>query len=72
MRGLLLHKLMEEVLTGELAEEVGRLASRSRSSCLPSWSSIADDGGALPDADEIAATAWRTFSCRISPRFVRG
>ena len=30
MRGLLLHKLMEEVLTGELAQEVERFADRAR------------------------------------------
>ena len=30
VRGLLLHKLMEEVLTGELVEEVGRFANRAR------------------------------------------
>jgi hypothetical protein len=30
IRGLLLHKLMEEVLTGELAEDVGEFAARAR------------------------------------------
>jgi len=38
VRGLLLHKLMEEVLVLDPAE-----------------------GGVLPDADEIAATTWRTL-----------
>ena len=60
VRGLLLHKLMEEVLTGELAEEAGQFASRVRE-LLAELVLDPDDGGALPDAGEIAATAWRTL-----------
>ena len=60
VRGLLLHKLMEEVLTGEFAEEVGQFASRVRE-LLTELVCDPADGGALPDADEIAATAWRTL-----------
>ena len=60
VRGLLLHKLMEEALTGELVEEVGRFANRTRE--LASELVLdPDEGDALPDAGEIAATAWRTL-----------
>jgi CRISPR-associated exonuclease Cas4 len=59
-RGLLMHKLMEEVLTGELVEEVGRFASRARE-LVAELVLDPDDGDALPDADEIAITAWRTL-----------
>ncbi|MBN9560761.1 MAG: UvrD-helicase domain-containing protein [Alphaproteobacteria bacterium] len=60
VRGLLLHKLMEEVLTGELVEEVGRFASRA-GELLAELVLDPDDSEGLPDADEIAATAWRTL-----------
>lgn len=60
VRGLLLHKVMEEVLTGELAEEVGGFARRVRE-LLAELVLDPDDSEALPDADEIAATAWRTL-----------
>jgi ATP-dependent exoDNAse (exonuclease V) beta subunit len=60
VRGLLLHKLMEEVLTGELAEEVGRFAGRVRE-LLAELVLAPAHGDALPDAEEIAATAWRTL-----------
>jgi hypothetical protein len=60
VRGLLLHKLMEEVLSGELVEEVGRFVSRARE-LLTELVLDPDDSEALPDSDEIAATAWRTL-----------
>ena len=60
VRGLLLHKLMEEVLSGELVEEVERFANRARE-LVAELVLDPDDGDALPDADEIAATAWRTL-----------
>lgn len=60
VRGLLLHKLMEEVLTGELAEEVGLFAWRVRELFTELVLDPADVG-ALPDADEMAITAWRTL-----------
>ena len=59
VRGLLLHKLLEEVLTGELVEEVGRFANRARELIAELVLDPDDDG--LPDADEIAAVAWRTL-----------
>jgi CRISPR-associated exonuclease Cas4 len=60
VRGLLLHKLMEEVLTGELDEDIGSFAGRARA-LLAELVLDAAESGALPDCDEIAATAWRTL-----------
>jgi hypothetical protein len=60
VRGLLLHKLMEEVLTGELAEDIVSFAGRARA-LLAELVLDAAESGALPDCDEIAATAWRTL-----------
>ena len=59
VRGLLLHKLLEEVLTGELLEDVGRFANRARDLIAELVLDPEEDG--LPDADEIAAVAWRTL-----------
>lgn len=60
VRGLLLHKLMEEVPSGELVEEVARFANRARE-LVAELVFDPDDDEALPDADEIAATTWRTL-----------
>ncbi|MGY3610817.1 MULTISPECIES: PD-(D/E)XK nuclease family protein [unclassified Bradyrhizobium] len=60
VRGLLLHKLMEEVLTGELAEDVERFAARARE-LLAELVVEPGETTILPDANEIAATAWRTL-----------
>jgi ATP-dependent exoDNAse (exonuclease V) beta subunit len=61
VRGLLLHKLLEEVLTGELVEEVGRFANRARELVAELVLDPDDHGDGLPDADEIATIAWRTL-----------
>jgi hypothetical protein len=58
VRGLLLHKLMEEVLTGELAEDIVSFAGRARA-LLAELVLDAAESGALPDCDEIAATPAR-------------
>ncbi|MCK1341540.1 UvrD-helicase domain-containing protein [Bradyrhizobium sp. 38] len=60
VRGLLLHKLMEEVLTGELAEDAGGLAARARELIGQLPLDAAEDG-VLPNADEITATALRAL-----------
>jgi ATP-dependent exoDNAse (exonuclease V) beta subunit len=60
VRGLLLHKLMEEVLTGELDEDIGSLADRAGALLAELVLDAAEDEG-LPDCDEIAATARRTL-----------
>jgi hypothetical protein len=51
---------MEEVLTGELAEDIVSFAGRARA-LLAELVLDAPESGALPDCDEIAATAWRTL-----------
>ena len=60
VRGLLLHKLMEEVLTGELAEDAAGFAARAEE-LLTELVAEPDEMTLLPDAREIAATAWRTL-----------
>jgi ATP-dependent exoDNAse (exonuclease V) beta subunit len=60
VRGLLLHKLMEEVLTGELDEDIGSFADRARALLAELVLDAAEDEG-LPDCDEIAATVRRTL-----------
>jgi ATP-dependent exoDNAse (exonuclease V) beta subunit len=60
VRGLLLHKLMEEVLSGELVEDIGRFASRARE-LLAELVLDPAEGGTMPDAGEIATVAWRTL-----------
>jgi CRISPR-associated exonuclease Cas4 len=59
VRGIILHKLMEELITGELPSDINVLPERTRQ-LLQELS-----GGAVhPDLniDEIAQTAWRTWS----------
>ena len=73
VRGVLLHKLMEEVLTGELVEDVGLFAARTRE-LLTELVPGSTERGELPDADEIAAVAWRTLQlpdiAALRPRLV--
>lgn len=61
VRGLLLHKLMEEVLTGELPEDASAFAARARV-LMNELVIDAEDGAQLPDPDEIGATALRTLA----------
>ena len=60
VRGLVLHKLMEEVLTGELAEDLSAFIRRAGELLieLPIDSS---DEAAFPVAEEIGSTAWKTW-----------
>jgi CRISPR-associated exonuclease Cas4 len=60
IRGLVLHKLIEEILTGEVEETPSALASRAETLIRQL---AAGDGGSrgLPDKDEIAGTALRTL-----------
>ena len=73
VRGVLVHKLMEEVLTGELVEDVGLFAARTRE-LLTELVPGSTERGELPDADEIAAVAWRTLQlpdiAALRPRLV--
>lgn len=60
IRGLVLHKLMEEVLTGELPDNASTFAARAR--VLMSELAIdAETAAHLPDPNEIATTAFRTL-----------
>jgi CRISPR-associated exonuclease Cas4 len=61
LRGLLLHKLMEEVLTGELADEGVALVSRARE--LLAQLVLPDTAdSAVPHPDELGATISRTLA----------
>jgi CRISPR-associated exonuclease Cas4 len=59
-RGLILHKLMEEVLTGEIAEDVKSLAARAEA-LIVELAVDRSGEGPVPSTDEIAATASRTL-----------
>lgn len=58
LRGIVLHKLMEELLTGQLAPGLAHLTERA--STLSQQAFLA--GSSKPDPLEMAATALRTFS----------
>jgi CRISPR-associated exonuclease Cas4 len=60
IRGLVLHKLIEEVLTGELLESEPAL--RERAQQLLGQLAAAADRGPPPEAGEMARTALRTLS----------
>ena len=57
-RGVILHKLMEELLTGELAGELGASVSRARE-LLDQLVSDVNDDEPRPDPNEMAAAAFR-------------
>jgi CRISPR-associated exonuclease Cas4 len=59
MRGVILHKLMEELLTGEVAPSFEALQLRCKA-LVPAVVAVARSTAAL-DPDELAATAWSTF-----------
>ena len=59
LRGVLLHKLMEELLTGEVAPSVEALQERCQT-LIPEVIAVVRSAAAL-DLEELAATAWRTF-----------
>jgi ATP-dependent exoDNAse (exonuclease V) beta subunit len=60
-RGLILHKLMEEVLTGETAEEMDALAERANELIAQlGWTSI-DDAAAGLSAGELASCVLKTL-----------
>jgi len=60
IRGLVLHKLMEEVLTGETAERLASLRARAQV-LVGELAAMAGIDNQLPDAGEIASTVLRTF-----------
>jgi len=60
MRGVILHKLMEELATGELAANAGE--ARERAHLLCQQLATATTTGSKPDSAEMADTALRTFA----------
>jgi CRISPR-associated exonuclease Cas4 len=60
IRGVALHKLMEELLTGELKPIID--ATKERAGVLLSQLSSATTSGGLPDPAELATTALRTLA----------
>jgi ATP-dependent exoDNAse (exonuclease V) beta subunit len=60
IRGLVLHKLMEEVLTGETAERAVSLQARAQV-LIGELAARAGYDSQLPDAREVGATVLRTF-----------
>jgi CRISPR-associated exonuclease Cas4 len=58
IRGILLHKLMEELLTGELEERLETVSSRA---CLLRDQLVSMSSGKPPDVEELAHTALRTL-----------
>ena len=61
IRGLVLHKLMEEILTGELAE-IAREVERRAAELVEELASPGKDNQQLPDPTEIAQTVFRTLA----------
>ena len=60
-RGLVLHKLMEEVLTGETLEDAGPLQARASELVTQLGFEDVQDALSGPSSAEMAATAWRTL-----------
>jgi CRISPR-associated exonuclease Cas4 len=62
VRGLVLHKLMEEVLTGESSEAPAALTARAAELLAQLWAEVVDPDVQQPDPNEMAATVMRTFA----------
>ncbi|MDO8434051.1 MAG: 3'-5' exonuclease [Candidatus Binatus sp.] len=60
-RGLVLHKLMEEVLTGELADDVATLQARGSELLTQLGIDDAEDAATGPSSREMASVAQRTL-----------
>jgi hypothetical protein len=60
VRGLVLHKLMEEVLTGELAEDLSAFIRRA-GELLVELPIGSNDRSIFPAAEEMGTTAWKTL-----------
>lgn len=74
LRGILLHKLMEEFLTGELEEDEAATSDRARVLLRQLAPPELHDGPDLPDPTELAATALQSIRlpdvARLRPRLV--
>ena len=72
LRGILLHKLMEELLTGELLEEGPAIAARAKVLADQLIGGQGDQPRPTLDAEEAAATAMRTLKLPdIAPNSTR-
>ncbi len=60
-RGLVLHKLMEEVLTGEIADDVATLQARACELLTQLGIHDAEDAATGPSSREMASVAQRTL-----------
>lgn len=60
LRGVILHKLMEELVTGELAANAGDAGERAKVLCQQLATVAMHSGN--PDSAEMSATALRTFA----------
>ncbi len=73
-RGLILHKLMEEVLTGETAGDAGPLQARAAELIVQQQLEDSQDESAGPSSAEMAATVVRTLQlpeiAALRPRLV--
>ena len=73
-RGLILHKLMEEVLTGEAAGDAGPLQARAAEFVAQLGLEDAQDASSGPSSTEMAATVVRTLQlpevAALRPRLV--
>ena len=76
-RGLILHKLMEEVLTGELEQDETELRARATELLAQIGLTDSEDASSGPSSGEMAATVTRTLQIpeiaelrsRLSPEF---
>ncbi len=76
-RGLILHKLMEEVLTGELEQDETELRARAAELLAQTGLTDSEDASSGPSSGEMAATVTRTLQIpeiaelrsRLSPEF---
>ncbi len=65
LRGLLLHKLMEEVLNGTLQEDARKVAERAGTLICQLGSTPSNDPAKGPSAEEMAETILKTLSLPI-------
>lgn len=61
VRGLILHKLIEEVLTGEVDEEPKALSARAGELLAQLLAEVEDPKGASPDPSELTSTIVKTL-----------
>jgi ATP-dependent exoDNAse (exonuclease V) beta subunit len=74
LRGILLHKLMEEFLTGELADDDFAEVERRARQLLDELLALEEEAGTAPDPSEMARTALNTLTfadvAALRPRLI--